>query len=253
MTGGHSAGGPADSATVRVEGGRPLRIGLLGDRVRGYVKHEGLESSIRSAAVARRLAVEVDWVSSERLAGGVEAALAPYDGVVVTPQSSDYCAYPDALRTALGFARRRGICCLAVCGGAQYALGEWARGLTGVAAGDDILARASCDPAAGPGDYPVSGLKRVDLSGSGRVASSYGRTTSQERFACSYVVDEVAAARLRESGLATVGTTPGVGPTLFEWPEHPFYVAGLFLPHWSDGEPHPLFTGLLCCALSRHG
>lgn len=235
-----------DSGPVKL-----LRIGILGDRLPDYAKHENLETAIGRAAAARGLRVDASWVPTGRLAGKVPAALQGYDGLVAAPQSPEYCEQPAALQAALRFARRTGLCCLAVCGGAQNALREHARELMGVAGSDAVLSAASCDPAIRFSDYAISGLRSVELTEGSGLAACYGGPATLEHFACSFTFDEDAGVALLENGVSVAGTSPGIGATLFEWSGLPFYVAALFLPHWRSEKPHPLFTGLLDCALGR--
>lgn len=228
-----------------------LRIAILGDRLRNYAKHDTLETAIARAAAARGLPAEISWLPSQRLARDVDAALQEYDGLVAAPQSSQYCEYPEALNSALRFARHTQRCCLSVCGGAQYALREHAGDLMGISADDAILSPVSCGPAMRFDDYPISGLRLVELTKGSTVAACYRRPATHEHFACSFRFDEHAGAALLQDGVSIVGTSPEIGATLFEWHDLPFYVAALFLPHWSPEEPHPLFTGLLDCACEQ--
>lgn len=225
-----------------------LRIAILGDRLRGYAKHDTLETAIARAAAGRGLPVEISWLPSQRLTGEVDATLHEYDGLVAAPQSSEYCQYPEALNSALRFARHTELCCLSVCGGAQYALREHAGDLIGISADDAILSPVSCGPAVRFDDYPISGLRLVELTKGSTVAACYRRTATHEHFACSFRFDEHAGAALLQDGVSIVGNSPEIGATLFDWHDLPFYVAALFLPHWSPEEPHPLFTALLDCA-----
>lgn len=228
-----------------------LRIGILGDRLPDYAKHENLETAICRAAAASGLRVEASWVPTERLARRVAAVLRGYDGLVAAPQSPEYCEHPAALQAALRFARRSGLCCLAVCGGAQSALREHASELMGVAGSDAVLSAASCDPAIRSNDYAISGLQSVELTEGSGLAARFGGPVALEHFACSFTFDEDAGVALLENGVSVAGTSPRIGATLFEWSCLPFYVAALFLPHWRSEKPHPLFTGLLDCALGR--
>lgn len=223
----------------------PVRMGLLGDRVPGYAKHDLLEPAIRAAGAGGGWSLQTTWLPSERLASDLHATLEPYDALVATPQSHEYCTAPQGVKAALRYARRRGISCLAICGGAQLALEEHTEDILGEEGATDILTLASCDPGARPGGYAVEGLRSVDLVAGTDLAASLGAGETKERFACSYVLAETAERVLARHGVTVVGTTPDLGPTLFEWRDHPYYVASLFLPHWRESQPHPLFTLLL--------
>lgn len=235
-----------------------MRIGLLGDRLTDYAKHEALEPALASAARATGLAVETTWVPSRRLAADLEAEMSACDAFVATPQDSNYCADPETLKAALGHVRRRGACCLAVCGGAHYALQAFADEVGGTALGESIFSRASCEitaprDSAGGRRYAVDGDRAVELAPDTGLARWFEAPSTRERFQCSWGLGEDARALLAKQGLAVAGTAPDLGPVLFEWPDHPFYVAALFLPQWSDTQPHPLFTALLERSAERRG
>ena len=226
-------------------------IGLLGDRVPDYAKYEALEPALASAARARGVDVETTWVPSKRLAADLESELKTYDAFVAAPQDSSYCADPEALEAALRHARRRGACCLAVCGSAHYALRAFADDVAGPEMGEAILAPGLCGVTAsregclGGSQYAVDGDRTVTLAPDSALARWFETPSTRERFQCSGAIGEGVRGLLAKHGVAVAGTAPDLGPVLFEWPDHPFYVACLFLPHWSETQPHPLLTALI--------
>lgn len=223
-----------------------MNVAVLGDRVSGYGKHETLVPALEAAAAAAEVAVEVGWIPSELLAPAPAAALAPYHAAVVAPQSAEYCRNPSALLKGLSFIRRTGTPGLAVCGGAQYALREFARHALGEST--EVLRRVSCSNDCTAAGHDVSGTHPVRLKPGSRTGEAYGRADVAEPFACSYVLDPAALSALRPAGIRITGSSPAVGPTVFEWTDHPFYVATLFLPQLSGEQPHPLFRALLLAA-----
>lgn len=242
-----------------------IRIAVLGDRVPGYSKHTSVVPALERAARAAGVGIAANWIPSMRLAGHGQTLLEAYDGALAAPQSHEYTRDPDALVEALRLVRQSGVPCLATCGGAQFALVEHARrdGAKEPFVGP-ILERVSCNrgpPGAGGGGgrtsgtrsaavTPISGPRPVHLVPETRSARAYGRVRVEEPFACSFVLSPAAEAALRTGGVTVAGTTPAVGATLFEWRDHPFYVAALFLPQWGD-QPHPLFESLVRVARAR--
>lgn len=198
---------------------------------------------LKAAAAAEGLAADVRWVSSMRLGPGPASALAPFHAAVVAPQSEEYVRHPESLMKALAFVRTTGTPCLAMCGGAQYALREFARHVLG--SPTDVLRMHSCSDHGSAHTGGISGMHPVRLAAGSRASMAYGRRSAEEPFACSYVVDPAAEVALGSAGVTTTGTTPAVGATLFEWESHPFYLATLFLPHLGPAQPHPLLRALV--------
>lgn len=172
---------------------RTLRVGLLGDAVQGYAKHDALAPALETAARHLGLGVEAEWIASSALATDPAAALAGLHAAVATPQSADYCREPAGLLAGLGW-----------CGSRACAVSP-------------------------------SAAERSTRCGSTWAAPGGKR---QPLFA---------------GGVRSAGVTESLGTTLFEWADHPFYLAPLFLPQWSEEQPHPLFIALLQAAVDYRG
>lgn len=222
-----------------------VRVALLGDAVSGYAKHTRLVPAIEIAARAIGSEVEVEWVPTTRLARNPSKALNSFDGVVAAPQSVEYCRSPAGLLDALRHVRRQGTCCLAICGGAQFALREQASRIPEDTFSGPVLEEGSCAIARSESTHGVSGAHAVEIASGSLAGEAYGQREVVEHFACNHLPTPEAEAQLRRIGLRVVGTTPGVGACLFERSEHPFYVASLYLPHMHPDQPHPLFVAFL--------
>lgn len=217
------------------------RVAILGDRVPGYRKHDEVAPALERAAAAVGIRLEVEWIPSER--PGIEAPDA--DAVVVPPQSAEYCRDVEAVIESLARAREAGLACLAICGGAQLALRGFARTLPDPDLADRIVRPTSCSlPDPGGSGYAVTGLHEVRIASGTLTAEAYGTDRADEPFECGNVLDPDAEAPLVQAGVRIAATAPGIGPAVFEWPDHPFFVATLFLPQWSPRQPHPLMTAL---------
>jgi CTP synthase (UTP-ammonia lyase) len=106
-----------------------------------------------------------------------------------------------------------------------------------------VVSRLSCSLAGEP--------QLVRLVPGTRVREAYGQDEVVELFRCGYGLNPayrdrmVATARLTVSGMDASGEVRVV-----ELPDHPFFVATLFLPQHSSqaGAPHPLIVAYLKAA-----
>ena len=87
--------------------------------------------------------------------------------------------------------------------------------------------------------------QRVALRPGTRAFELYGAAAAEEDFFCNYGVNPSWVPRLEAAGLAVSGVGDAGEVRVVELPEHPFYVASLFLPQArsSADAPHPLLTG----------
>jgi len=79
-----------------------------------------------------------------------------------------------------------------------------------------------------------------------RAAGLYGGAdAADENFYCNYGVNPDWACRLEDRGLRVSGVGDAEEMRIVELPEHPFFVATLFLPQArsSPAAPHPLLVG----------
>lgn len=209
-------------------------VALLGED-RGHRSHLELN------ALRPRLGVATEWVPSDS-----GFAIEEYDGVWLVPGSP----YADdaAVLAALTVVRERGIPFLGSCGGMQYAVVEFVRGVLG-----DPATHAESD---GAGEDNVVAALACSLDGEERVVTP----VPGSRFAgwvdapfagmhfCNYAPTSQAVARLVEAGVVVGATADDAGAEVLEFPGHPFYVTSMFQPHVGAiaGEPvHPLVTAFV--------
>ncbi len=78
-----------------------------------------------------------------------------------------------------------------------------------------------------------------------RAADLYRAGAAVESYYCSYGINPTYVARLESSGLIASGVGDDREVRIVELPEHPFYVATLFLPQArsSPESPHPVLAG----------
>ena len=203
--------------------GRRVLAGVIGDDhpdVQGYMV---IREALRHAACALAVDVETHWLPT----------------------------------TALGGAIDRGLPFLGTCAGFQHAVIEYARSVPGLAHAD----RAETNPAAAPLviaplSYPlVERTAAVVLNPASRTAGIYRRTEVAERYRCRFGLNPEYVAPLHRGGLRVTGVDELGVPTVVECPEHPFFLATLFLPEHASraGAPHPLVTAYLRAAAEAGG
>jgi CTP synthase (UTP-ammonia lyase) len=227
-----------------------LCIGILGDRDMSLPNHRATEEALQHASGAGK-PIEARWFATEGLLREeVAADLASCAGVWCTT-GSPYRSLDGALR-GIRLAREQRIPFLGTCGGFQHAVIEYARGVLGI----DDAAHAEyegCGPDALIAPLACSlagGTFEVEMHQASRVARCYGATRTRERYDCTYGVNPEYHATLLARGLPIVGTGDDGEPRILELPDHPFFVATLFVPQARSrpGAPHPLVAGFLAAA-----
>jgi CTP synthase (UTP-ammonia lyase) len=91
----------------------------------------------------------------------------------------------------------------------------------------------------------VGQQQSVRLVDQTRAAALYGATSAVEDYYCNYGVNPEYLARLQAAGLRVSGIGDEGETRIVELPEHPFFVATLFLPQARStrAHPHPLLQG----------
>jgi CTP synthase (UTP-ammonia lyase) len=90
----------------------------------------------------------------------------------------------------------------------------------------------------------------VRLEGDSRAARCYGQTDALEQYYCNFGLNPEHQRRLHEGGLRIVGVDQDGEARVLELPDHPFYIATLFVPQLSSSaaSPHPLIVSYLRAA-----
>jgi len=227
-----------------------LRIAILGDRDPENPNHAATEAALAHASAAGP-SLEIVWFATDSV---LEAAaleeLARCAGVWCTT-GSPYRSLDGALR-GIRAARERRIPFLGTCGGFQHAVIEYARHVLGMAEATHAeYPGAPTDALIAPLACSLAGKTfEVEIYADSRVARCYGKTRAREEYYCTYGVNPELDATLRDRGLPVVGTDDDGAPRILELPDHPFFVATLFVPQAASraGAPHPLVTGFLAAA-----
>ena len=214
-----------------------MTVALLGDR-------SGHRSHLELDALRPRLAVPTEWVPTDSGFG-----VSDYDGVWLVP-GSPY-ADDDAVLSALGVVRERGIPFLGTCGGMQYAVVELVRSLLGERATHEESDGASDDNVVTALACSLQGEERLVTPVPGTRFATWVADPFQGMHFCSYAPTAAIVERLQRAGVVVGATAPDAGAEVLELPDHPFYVTSMFQPHVGalDGAPvHPLVTAFLDAA-----
>jgi CTP synthase (UTP-ammonia lyase) len=229
-----------------------VTVAIVGDHDPSSVTHQATDASLDHAAAALHVDLAHRWVATPDLAVDARRALDGDSAVWIAP-GSPYASMDGAL-AAVRMAREEGVPLIGTCGGFQHVVIEYARNVLGY--GD--AQHAEYDPNAStlfvtPLSCSLAGLTmRVRLEPGSRAAAAYGTTDVEERYYCNFGLDPGRRSLLHGGGLRVSGTDAGGDVRVVEIPEHPFFVATLFVPQTgsSPGRPHPLVTAFVLAAAS---
>ncbi len=227
-----------------------MLAGIIGDShptVQGY---EVIREALRHAAPAAAVEVEARWLPTSALRGEAGGDLVEFDALWCGPWGP-YRNTAAALH-AIRYARERRLPFLGTCAGFQHAVIEYARSVLGLAQADHAESNPSATlPVVAPLSRPlVERTGAVVLDPSSRVASIYQRTEVAERYRCAFGLNPHYLPALHRGGLRVTGVDEEGVAVVVEFPDHPFFVATLFLPECRSraSAPHPLITAYLRAA-----
>jgi CTP synthase (UTP-ammonia lyase) len=229
-----------------------LRVAIVGDFDDTNAPHLATDDAVRHTATRLGVELEVDWTPTEPL----ERDLGPVrtaDAIWCAP-GSPYRSLAGAL-AALRYGREGGVPTLGTCGGCQHIVIEYARNVLGF----EDAQHAEYDPYGSRLFVSqltcslVGQTMPVGLTPESKVATIYGTTNVHEEYYCNFGLNPEYQDLLDKGGLRVVGFDDTGEARVLELPEHPFYVATLFVPQTrsTPERPHPLITGFLSAALDR--
>ena len=150
---------------------------------------------------------------------------------------------------AIQYAREQGIPTLGTCGGFQHIMIEYARNLLGFAdaqhaeydpyASRLFISKLACS---------LAGREmELLLAPNSRIAEIYGSSEAKERYYCNFAVNPEFIEAIRKGPIAITGSDAEGEVRVVEYPDHPFFIATLFVPQTlsKPNKPHPLVTAFL--------
>jgi CTP synthase (UTP-ammonia lyase) len=224
-----------------------VRIAIIGDYDPDFVPHVKTDAALAQMQAVLGTAVLGDWVPTAALEQDYAQALAGFDGLRISP-GSPYRSMRGALN-AIRFGRERGLPVLGTCGGCQHMAIEFAHHVLGIA----DATSAETDPNASnliitPLSCSLKGRAMTVLIA--RIAAIYGKTEVIEEYYCNFGLNPAYQSRLHAAGLQIVGTDADGEVRILALPQHPFFVAALFVPQLTSTaeRPHPLIVAFVKAA-----
>jgi CTP synthase (UTP-ammonia lyase) len=230
-----------------------LAIGIIGDYDANFCPHQATDAALQHAAVALDLSVDITWLATESLNGSTDDRLQLYDALWCAP-GSPYRSVQGAL-SGIRYAREHRRPFLGTCGGFQHAVIEYARNVLGFADAE----HAENDPYASR--LFISALScslagktmQVHIDTTSRVYSYYQQMCVEEQYYCNFGLNPAYRSIVHDGGLRAAGVDQDQEARILELPEHPFFVATLFVPQITSTpeRPHPLIMAYLRAAEQR--
>jgi CTP synthase (UTP-ammonia lyase) len=236
-----------------------IEIGIIGDYQKGWGSHDEIESSIGHSAAQLGMRVEFTWVPTRDLERR-EIDLTQFAGLWCS-SGSPYRSLNGALM-GIKFAREMRVPFLGTCGGCQHALIEIARNCLGVVdahhaeydpnASEIFISKLSCSLAGQ--EMPLA------LAENSLASKLYGgKKNVTEKYYCNFGLkrsyeDLLKSGNVRISGSdvsqQAIDNPDDSQGRIFELPEHPFFIATLFVPQVASTPeaPHPIITAFLQAA-----
>ena len=235
-----------------------VTIGIVGKYVDLPDAYLSVAESLRHAAAALGLRLDLRWVPSDELTGLLsESYLEDLDGIVI-PGGFGYRGVEGKIQ-ATRYARENDVPLLGLCLGLQCAVIEFARTVLGMTDANStefdpstpdpvIDLMASQEDVEDKGGTMRLGLYAAKLAEGSRVRSLYGNELVYERHRHRWEVNNRYRKDLENNGMRLSGLSPD--DNLVEYIElidHPFFVGTQAHPEFRSrpDDPHPLFVGLV--------
>lgn len=224
-----------------------VSVGIVGDHDQNNLTHGATEEAFEHASVSLGLSVRAEWLPTDILKGRAPKALREFDAIFCSP-GSPYRSFEGALE-AIRFARENGVPFMGTCGGFQHAVIEYARNVLGMAqaghaeydpdAPDPFVSALSCSP--------FGQKMEVEVKPGSKAHGIYATMKVEEEYRCNYGLAPANRRLVEEAGLRVSGTDGDGEARIVELPEHPFYLATLFVPQTRSSlkKPHPLISAFL--------
>ena len=250
---------------ARIEAPKPaVKIAVVGKYVAMPDAYISVTESLRHAAFAAGVELDLMWVNSEELDGDAEA-LKSVDGIVV-PGGFGHRGIEGKLH-ASRFARHHSVPYLGLCLGMQVACIDIAREALGTEDANSTEFNAfTANPVIdllpeqrdieNKGGTMRLGVYPCKLAPKSRAARAYNESVVYERHRHRFEFNNQYREQLAKAGVVFSGTSPnGRLVEIIELRDHPFFVGTQFHPEFRSrpARPHPLFRDFMVAASVRAG
>ncbi len=242
-----------------------VTIGVVGKYIEHMDAYKSIYEALGHAGTANQVKVLIKRIEAEELESqDPEVLLSGLDGILV-PGGFGQRGVEGKVQ-AIRFARENDVPYFGICLGMQCAVIEFARNVLG-------LEGAHSTEFVADTEHPVIcmleeqkkitfkggtmrlGAQPCTLSSDSVVADCYKETEVDERHRHRYEFNPEYRNPFSAAGMSATGTSPdGNLVEIVEVPEHPWFVAVQFHPEFKSKPlaPHPLFTGFVEAARTRH-
>ena len=219
-------------------------IALLGEFTPTFKPHIATNAAIEHSRNMLGISVEGVWVSTQDIDPSL---FSRFSGIWVAPGSP----YKNMDKTlwAIQYARENNIPCFGTCGGFQHIILEYARNVLGF----KDAQHAEYDPYSS--DLFISALTcslagremNLNFAEGSQVAKIYGENSAIEEYYCNFGVNPEKIELLKSGSLQITGSDVEGEIRVIELPNHPFFLATLFVPQArsTSNRPHPLVSAFL--------
>jgi CTP synthase (UTP-ammonia lyase) len=233
------------------------RVGIIGEFNPNNPTHLATNAALAHGFARHGIKPVIEWLPTNQTCD-----LNQFDGFWCSP-GSPYKSLEGALEM-IRWARLEGKPFIGTCGGFQHAVLEFARNVLVI----EDAKHAEYDPYASnafvrPLSCSLVGKKlAIRLKPGSQAATFYGATQAVESYYCNFGLNPEYEAPLESAGLVISGwddteasppADPGTAEArVIELPDHPFFVATLFVPQTASTpeRPHPLITAFCESMLS---
>jgi CTP synthase (UTP-ammonia lyase) len=233
------------------------RVGIIGEFNPSNPTHLATNAALAHSFARQGIKPVIEWLPTNKTCD-----LSQFDGFWCSP-GSPYKSLAGALEM-IRYARLEGKPFIGTCGGFQHAVLEFARNVLTI----KEAKHAEYDPYASnafvrPLSCSLVGKKlAIRLKPGSQAATFYGATHAVESYYCNFGLNPEYQGRLESAGLVISGwddteASPSADPgtaeaRVIELPDHPFFVATLFVPQTASTPecPHPLIMAFCESMLS---
>lgn len=225
-------------------------IALLGEYTPAFLPHVSTNAAVEHSRILMGAEITADWVATTEIGPKL---FEQYSGIWVAPGSP----YKNMEKTlwAIRYARENNIPCFGTCGGFQHIVIEYARNVFGF----KDAQHAEYDPYASQlfisqlACSLVGRAMQLSFVAGSQVASIYGDLSATEHYYCNFGVNPDVVGELKQGPLLISGSDSEGEVRVVEYPDHPFFLATLFVPQTRSTPeiPHPLVTAFLRAVLAE--